>query len=64
MRTSHVVSFNGATRYKLEFNVFNGEYVDRGVLAFALYLDDANYVSARENETLRYYLNVTDSVTA
>lgn len=49
MRVSQVVNFNGATRFKMEFAILNGYYVDRGVLSFAFYLDDVNFLSDRAN---------------
>ena len=47
MKVSHVVNFNGATRFKMEICIFNGKYVDKGILEFYFYLDDFNFVSMR-----------------
>jgi len=47
MKVSHVVNFNDATRYKIEVCIFNGKYIDKGVLEFYFYLDDTNFASMR-----------------
>ena len=57
MRVSQVVNFSGATRYKIEFAILNGYYVDHGVLSFAFYIDDVNFNSDRIGESLRFFLN-------
>jgi hypothetical protein len=49
MKVSHVVSFNGMTRYKMEICILNGKYIDNGVLDFYFYLDDNNFTSMRQN---------------
>jgi hypothetical protein len=62
MSVSHVVSVTGGSRYKFEFAIYNGEYVDKGVLSFAFYIDDNSFTSLRTNETLVYFLNSTSEL--
>ncbi len=64
MKASHVVNFNGGPRYVLQFNIFNGQYIDRGVLSFAFFIQDSNFASLKNNETIVYFLNSTSDILA
>lgn len=49
MKATHVVNFNEGPRYILQFNIYNGEYIDGGVLSFAFYIEDNNFTSLKNN---------------